>query len=45
MAQRWLGATLLQSEKQFRTVKGALSIPKVRRLIQEKLGGNGIKAA
>ena len=26
MAQRWLGTTLLQSEKQFRAVKGALSI-------------------
>ena len=45
MAQRWLGATLLQSEKQFRAVKGALSIPEVRRLIEEKLGVNGIKAA
>ena len=37
--------SLLQSEKQFRAVKGALSIPEVRRLIEEKLGVNGIKAA
>ena len=45
MAQRWLGTTLLQSEKQFRAVKGALSIPEVRRAIEEKLGVNDIEAA
>lgn len=45
MPQRWLSTTLLKAEKKFRAIKGAFSIQEVRRMIEEKIRTNGIKAA
>ena len=45
MPQRWLGTTLLESEKKFRAIKGASLIEGVRRMIEQKLGIDGIRAA